>query len=84
MSQEKFNIDRCIERKAKSVELGFTDSFTLERFKRLILYGYEREFVKHYALVSVAVNDKAFLEWEKRFIPLSEEELDKIYLLNKD
>lgn len=84
--KDNFDLEDFLEKKKESIKvLGFLEEISYWSIKTMIMRSHKREFVRIFFLDSVIPNgEKYILKWEKRFTPLTEEELDKIYKLKND
>lgn len=89
--KQEFNFEEFINLKKKEIEYsGFIEEASSNEIINHVMRGYKREFVKHFFLehiiptgISPKNGDGFHLKWKKRFIPITEEDLDKLYLIEK-
>lgn len=79
--KDEFSIEEFLENEKKRTEqVGFFEELSTNAVKNSIMRSYNREFVRIYFLEKVVPNaDEFILYWKKRFRPLTEEGLDKIF-----
>lgn len=60
------------------------DGFYIEEYKKTIIFAiektYNNEVLKTYCIIDIIQNnDKFLIKWQKRYLPLSDEEVIKKY-----
>lgn len=78
---KKFNMNEFLENKKNYMEnVGYLDEISTRTLRNLVMLGHTREFVKIYYLDRITIDgDKTILKWDKRLLPLSEDDLNKLY-----
>lgn len=78
---KKFNIEEFAEGQKEIVaKVGFLEEYSMAEFKGLLQRNCKPEFTKEYYPENIITNGDSFVvKWKKRYIPISQEELDKIY-----
>lgn len=82
MSQNsEFDMTGFLEsRKEVAEKIGFFEDVFTETIKNRIMKSYKRGFIEQYYLARVVIDgDKTILDWRKRLIPASKEQIDKIF-----
>lgn len=85
MSEEKFNLEKFVEGQKQIVEkVGFFEEYSMNEFKRILQRNCQVEFTKEYYPENIISSGDGFVvKWKKRYFPISQEELDKIYNIKK-
>jgi len=83
---KKFNLENFIEGQKEVVaKIGFMEEYSMNDFKRMLQRNCEVEFTKeYYPEHIIASGDSFVVKWKKRYFPITQEELNKIYNTQED
>lgn len=78
---QKFNLEKFAEAQKETVaKIGFLEEYSMNEFKRMLQRNCKVEFTKEYYPENIIPSGDSFIvKWKKRYMPISQEELDKIY-----